>query len=279
MTVTIANKLGQIILGKGGFRLESAQGLTAADYSPHIINYGTIDGGRFHSSKIPPRKLKFVFKLFGTDSENTRESLIGFFSPKVPHNISVNRNGITRNIIGYVSLFDTVCESVNRPVTATVEFICPDPFFRDDTPVHSTYSRLSPLIAFPMIFKPGGIAAGYSIPGNELTVINAGHDETGFVIEITCAEGSAEDIRISNEANGHFILFNGTLNEGDKLKISTENGNKFVTLNGENAISFVNRQSSFFPLETGENKITCVCSSGRKCLDMSLSFTPRFLGV
>lgn len=279
MTITITNKLGQKTLGKGGYRLVSTEGFTAADYAPYIIDYGLIDGGRFHSSRVPPRKLKMIFSLFGGESENERQNLIGFFNPKLSHTIQVERNGLIMEIDGYVSAFKTEQESIERPITATLEMICPDPFFRDHIPVTSVYAYFSPQISFPMIFKSNGIIAGYSIAENELSVINGGHDQAGFVIDLQCVQGSVKNIRVENRESGEFILFNGSLNEGDRLKISTVNGDKYVTVNGENSISSISRQSSFFGLDVGNNTIVCSSDSSRKCFNINLTFTPRFLGV
>lgn len=280
LKITITNQVGEnIILGKNDYKLTSCSGFEAADYGISIKENGIIDGATVQSSKIGVRYLDLGFDVYGRNQESQRQMLIGFFSPKSDYTIKVERSGAERMIIGKVESFSISQATLYSAMSVRLSFICTNPYFFATSDLAKSMNQVVPLIAFPFVIPPQGAVAGYRISQKEITLDNNGHVETGLRAVFKAAGGNAAGIILKNLTSGQKIEFTGTLQQGSTLEISTILKNKYVRVDRENAIHFINRQSEFFSMVKGDNVITYSASEGYDNLNVRIYFTPQYLGV
>jgi hypothetical protein len=98
------------------------------------------------------------------------------------------------------------------------------------------------------------------------------------------ATGTVENPIITNLNTGEYIRVKRDLTEGDKLEINTAFGNKRVEIikpdgSRENAFHYIDYKSKFFSIGSGDTRIKYDADVGNNNLDVSIYYTPRYLGV
>ena len=98
------------------------------------------------------------------------------------------------------------------------------------------------------------------------------------------ATGTVENPIIENLDTGEYIKVKRTLSEGDTLEINTAFGNKRVEIikpdgSRENVFNYIDYESTFFSIESGDNTIKYDADVGNNNLDVSIYYTPMYLGV
>ena len=252
----------------------SYDGYAAADFEQNIQDSGMGDGGMLGSTRIPPRYLSLSFDV-QTDDE--REKVIRLFSPRKMFTHIVSRGNISRQITVYVSAMSISQETIYDFHRVKLSLVCPDPYFYSIDDYGRDIARVTPQFAFPLAFSPS-IIAGYSDTVNDIALTNEGHDICGLQIRIV-ANNDCSNITVTNTDTGEYIRFIGELLQGQVLEISTVPKQKYVRLNGVNAMNRIDRRSCFFSLETGVNHINYDTDTGRYNIAVYLHFKRRFLGV
>jgi len=113
------------------------------------------------------------------------------------------------------------------------------------------------------------------------SVVNSGDTKTFCEIEIL---GPIVNPRIMNMTSGNEIKINKELLAGEKVKISTEFGNKnisFINELGQNrrAMNILDLDSNLFYLERGDNSLRCEGANTTAETDFKIKFYNRYLGV
>ena len=79
--------------------------------------------------------------------------------------------------------------------------------------------------------------------------------------------------------DGTYIRVLTTMQQGDKLEINTNYGEKAIYLNGSNITNRLDRTSKFIGLRPGENVLTYTADQGYLSLVVRIFYRPMYLGV
>lgn len=132
---------------------------------------------------------------------------------------------------------------------------------------------LLPSMTFPLAFTGRTVFASLARTGTT-HVENAGDLPCGFAAEITAAGGALTAVTLT--LDGQSLTVRHPLEEGETLLIDTRVGQKDVRCGGVSVMEDVDRDSTFFSLAAGENRLDWE-SEGFGSAVMRLRFTPRYL--
>lgn len=127
-----------------------------------------------------------------------------------------------------------------------------------------------------------GIEMGHREPSLIVNVLNDGDVECGIKVEFK-ALATVINPSIVNVNSQEFIKINKTMEAGETITLTTDFGNKKVesNLNGvtTNAFNYIDFQSTFLQLDVGDNLLRYDAESGIDNLEVSIYYTPQYLGV
>lgn len=192
------------------FFITDVQGLGPVKADLMSSDYANVDGGIIHSTRVPMRNiiLKVRYSPFyaqNQSSELIRQDLYNILPPKAKILLVVNDNELERvHINGVVESHEPTIFTKTPEVQISI--VCPAPYFRLPTP-KKLYGTL-----------------GYNLDVSGITSV-----ETGFIFNFR-AERYTEAIRIANGLQQD-IYYGKPLDVGDRLKISTIPGNKYLNRN------------------------------------------------
>ena len=281
ITISIGNRLVTIAkdsvyrLPQGGIT-----GIESADLEAILTEYAAMDGGYLEAVKVPPRTIGLSFVINDrTRTEELRNDLISFFSPKKPGTLTIERGSRKRKIGFYLSERPQFVQDniISDKLRVNLSLICPDPYFQDVSPSVVNFMHPLPLLTFPFNSVAGvGITAGILVVTDTATLVNDGDVPVGIVCDITASGGTVTNPKIT--MNGQYVRVIKTLEIGDTLSIDTNQGRKDIYFNGESQFIF-DRKSVFFQLPVGENTIVVSADAGIKDAKASFTYSFKYLGV
>lgn len=241
--------------------------------------------------RVQPRTVALSIRIIETDTENMHElreklSKALFISP-THHNVRLSKGELIYRRGVNNPARKLQCVPVNSPQFVQVSFVSnvmdADLEFFADYPYwfgvnggqtgEIKQAGLEFPLEFPIEFKKRETTT--------ITVTNNGDVSAEPEYEVL---GPADTFTITNETRGEALKVNASLGTGEKIKITTEFGNKTVTkidVNGNetNAFGLVDIENSFFPtLSPGDNTITFDVTPAEQG-SLTLTFTPRFVGA
>ena len=237
------------------------------------------DGGVELRRRIAPRILRISFEV--TDSAQKVEvsdTVRAIMNPHSDVKVAVYLNGRHRSIETVPYRAPEFSEgALGDPLQITLTLSGADPYFTDGIARCVTFPVVTPILSFPMNLMSGaGTVCSFAdsvISGN---VRNVGDADCGARISVTAARGSIRDPSVN--CRGQYVKYSGTLAEGDSLSICTVPGACGVLLNGITTYSF-SRASRFFTLAPGDNFLRLIATDGAANADISIEYTPLYLGV
>lgn len=159
-----------------------------------------------------------------------------------------------------------------------------DPLFRlkKDKVVQESKIKAVPL--FPLKIAKKGIAFGYVPAESVENIINQGDVDVGFVLKIEAVEGEVTKPKLTNNKTGEVIEIILHMTKGDKIEISTENGNKYARLIRGNSeidiFKYITTSSTMsMKLTKGRNNLSITASGNAINMAAKVIYSPRFLEV
>lgn len=254
------------------------QGIEASSYTINKVN-SEQDGATPTSIRIEPREITITGDIEKNENELTnRDYLIRFFNPKQDGTMYITRNNISRKIQYKVSSLDFATNKMYEYIDFTLVLECiEDPYFSDAKNRGNYLTLISPQFTFPLVINPNKIM-GYRRYKPVMPLVNDGDKETGIEIIVTAKRGKMKNIKLTLN-NKEYMKVNITMAQWDVLKINTNPRKKAVTLNDENIITKIDRNSSFFSLKIGKNILKYECDEGSTNIDIDVQFYRKYLGV
>lgn len=261
---------------KSEFNLIKISGIESSDFTYTTLNTNQ-DGTVITNMKVQAREIVLEGDISKRDEDISRQKLISFFNPKHEGIMYLTRNEISRKI-GYV------VESLKFKTSNLFEYIqfsitlkCPQPFFESVDDFGKDIAQITKQFAFPLgIVQETGKIMGYKTLSNIVNLLNDGDIETGVEIFIKATDTVKNPII---NLNDQFIKTNITLNQNDVLSINTNQRKKSIKLNGANVMNKINRDSTFFALNVGNNTMSYNADEGYEKLEITVFFTKKYLGV
>ncbi len=152
-----------------------------------------------------------------------------------------------------------------------LHLICHEPFWLD------TYFE-----SREMSYLMGGVQFRLRLPtlfsyrGFKRRAINGGDVAAPVEIEF---KGPAVNPTVSNETTGEFITVNRELQEEDVLAINTAFGKKHVKINGQNAFHYIDLDSVFWNLASGENTLSYQSNNDSIKTRVVVKWKNRYVGL
>lgn len=254
------------------------QGIEASSYTINKVN-SEQDGATPTSVRIEPREITITGDIEKNNKEDkNREFLLRFFNPKQDGTMYITRNNISRKIQYKVSSFDFATNKMYEYIDFTVVLECiEDPYFSDAKNSGNYLTLISPQFTFPLAIFPNKIM-GYKRYKPVMPLVNDGDEETGIEIIVIAKRGKMKNIKLTLN-DKEYMKVNIEMKQWDTLKINTNIRKKAVTLNGENIITKIDRNSSFFSLKIGKNILKYECDEGSTNIDIDVQFYRKYLGV
>jgi hypothetical protein len=123
---------------------------------------------------------------------------------------------------------------------------------------------------------------GHREPSLIVNVLNEGDVETGMRVDFK-ALASVENPSILNINTQEFIKINKIMDAGEIISVTTNYGSKKVEsyLSGvtTNAFNYIDLGTTFLQLNVGDNLFRYDAETGIENLEVSIYFTPQYLGV
>lgn len=258
------------------YRLIDIEGIDHSDYELNISNNTQADGGFVTNKRIQTRPISMNVAYVGSEKEAERKNLISFFNPKKSGVMIANYNGIERVIEYEIESFKSKLTNIYEDLIFTVDFICPNPFWKDLLESGEEIVSWIGGISFPFSFNT--MFATKGDPSKK--VINYGDVEAPVEIIF---KGPAINPKIMNNITGEFIRVKKQLSSDETLVINTEIGNKKVEIikfdgSRQNAFNYIDLNSTFLKLKLGDNLLE-YRTEGLEPSSVSIRYKNRYLGV
>ena len=259
------------------FGVISIEGIEASQYSISSIDSNQ-DGCIVTHEKIEPREITIVGDIDKNSNEDiNRSTLISFFNPKLDGELKITRNDNEKKISYRVSSFRFTNTNMNEYTTFEIVLKCADPYFKSIDNYGKDIATITKQFAFPLaILQNKGKIMGYKTYNNNVKLYNDGDCETGCEIHIK-ATSTVRNPKIS--LNDKFVGVNVNMSLDDELVINTNQRQKAILLNGSNIIQKIDRKSSFFNLEVGDNIMKYESDEGYENMNVTVYFYKKYLGV
>lgn len=245
------------------------------------------DGSTITNVNLIDRPLQILGSIKGESKEEIaryRAKLLQVFNPKVKGWLQYEYGDTKRRIR---------CQVENAPVFSKknksykqqeflVNLICPNPFWQDVVETKEEVAIWRGALEFPLELLEEGIEIGFREPSLIVNVYNAGDVACGMKIQFK-ALATVVNPSLFNVNNREYFKINKTMEAGEIITVTTHFQNKKVELNKNgvvsNAFNWIDFQSTFLQLDVGDNLLRYDADDGLENLEVSIYFTPQYLGV
>lgn len=266
------------------------QGLTGQDGTKASITKVSgagQDGSTITDVVLADRDLQLLGSIKGSSKDEIakyRAKLLRVFSPKSMGWLQYEYGSLKRRIR---------CQVEAAPVfskkTASYKFqdflvdlLCPNPYWQDVSATKSEIAIWRGALEFPLDIPADGIEMGFREPSLIVNVYNAGDVACGIKIQFK-ALATVVNPSLFNVNTREQFKINKTMNAGEIITATTHFGNKRVELtkNGvtSNAFNWIDLGSVFMQLDPGDNLLRYDADDGIDNLEVSIWYTPQYLGV
>lgn len=269
-TIDLINTPNLIITGYEGLDQPNSETIT--------LSNPNIRGTQYQRSQISDRTISLKFTVF--DVENTRYKLMSVFKSGEKGILTLKNEFREGQIECYFE--EMTFSKFDNPTTCTIFLRSPYPYFKGLETIINELDNVIEMFVLEAYIPEEGIVLGEISSQHSIVLDNESDVECGLTIEITANE-SVKNPVIHNVTTNKFIGINYTLNEGDKLTITTGIGNKKVTLErlGDkiNLINKLTRGSSFFQLQRGENTLKSEASTGANTMTVYITYVNEYEAI
>ena len=290
--LTITNSRGDFITFGQNFRLTDdfeLSGLSAT------VNYteSTSDGSTYQNTVLNNKDFEVPFFIYKTITESwwieeRRNEAYKVFNPKAnPFRLDIETKAgeqyyLHANLEGAPSFPNGFDNSNHSWQKGLLQFSSNDPYFYTKNEIKVDIALWIGAFEFPLEIPEEGIEMGYRSPSLIVNVLNEGQESTGMMIRFK-ALGTLKNPSLVNVNSYESLKINTEMKAGDIIEISTYKRRKRVTLirNGErtNIFNLLDLSSTFLQLDLGDNLFRYDALTGLDNLEVSMTFTPRLLGV
>lgn len=282
------NALGQrvVLSNSCPFLLEKIENTASTNANINTSVSAGADGVSVDSTSIKEKILPVTGAICtkdNTDLDLKRSYLSSVFNPKIPGELIYTNNAITRKIKVRIQSI-AFQEKVSFMQKFLIQFLCPNPFWLDVFQSKKEVALWVGDFQFPLeIPADTGIEMGHRESNLIVNIQNSGDVECGMRIQFK-ALATVKNPSFFNINTRKFIKINQTLKAGDVLEITTEFANKKIEIlksNNEklNVFNWIDLDSEFLQLETGDNLFRYDAESGIDNLEVAVYYTPLYLGV
>ena len=245
------------------------------------------DGSTVTNVNLADRELRVLASIKGDTKEEIakyRAELLKIFNPKVQGWLQYEYGDIKRRIR---------CQVENAPVFSKqnksfkyqdflIDLIAPNPYWQDISTIKEEVAIWRGAFEFPLEIVEEGIEMGYREPSLIVNIFNKGDVACGMRIQFK-ALATVVNPSLFNVNTREYFKINRVMEAGEIITVTTHFQNKRVELykNGvtSNAFNWIDLESTFLQLEVGDNLFRYDADEGIENLEVSIYYTPQYLGV
>lgn len=239
------------------------------------------DGGIIASDRIAPKDRTIVAKSRNPVlNDILRRVALSFFNSKFEYKLYITYMGVTRWCEGKIYKFSLPNGNVNRTMTMTITFLCPNPFLKSYDNFGKNIASVVGMCAFPYLCSvtdgtPKGITGGRFNFAQVIVLENDGDVET-FCKAVFSASGDVVNPKLT--VNGNYVRVLDTMQLGDVIIIDFTKNPPTVQKNGVNYIGHCDRTSAFddMALVVGDSEIAFDADTGSNLLDVSIYYNKLY---
>jgi hypothetical protein len=245
------------------------------------------DGKNYLGNTLDIMDITLEIALLGkTEQEliNYKNKVNKVFNPKLGEGYLIYKDGVKERkvkcIINKIPFFNII--KSNRAYNGLISLTANNPFWTDLLESKEEIALWVGDFEFDLEITEDGIEMEHREPSLIVNVLNEGDVECGMRVEFK-ALASLTNPSILNVNTGEYIKINKAMIAGEVISIVTYFGNKKVEsfLNGvsTNAFNYIDFQSTFLQLDTGDNLMRYDADIGLDNLEVSIYYMPQYLGV
>jgi hypothetical protein len=244
------------------------------------------DGVTATHSSLGPRNIVIEGKIIDSNRENRRiyrNTLLSVFNPKLDGKLIIDLGNVKRQIdciVEQAPYFSS--ESGQNHQDFSISLIAPNPFWQDTSTTKEEIAIWRGAFEFPLELFEEGIELGYREPSLIVNVFNSGDVPCGMRIQFK-ALATVANPNLFNVNTREYFKINRTMEAGEVITVTTHFQNKRVELNKNgvvsNAFNWIDLNSTFLQLEPGDNLFRYDADNGIDNLEVSIYYTPQYLGV
>lgn len=258
------------------FYLDSYSGIHNYDGNVATIKSAFGVGVSYIGTSVNSRSINLVIAFKdGSDLVTRKQQIYNVFPLKDHGTLYYYEADIERKINYYVENV-TLTRKANY-IFATINLLCPSPYFMDSTETIATLQNWDKLLTFPLEIPDGtGIEFGSKNESTSIEIENNSHIAYGLTITFI-ANGTVVNPSLRNTRTNEIMTLNYTLELGEQIVVNTYNNEKSIThidsegneTNITNALVF---GTKFLQAPNGVNKYVTSATSGSSDLDCSISY-------
>lgn len=256
------------------FFLVSLDGVYNIKNAVNTSQNATTDGSSYSGEALEQRNIVITANIRRNYRQN-RDTLSRVFKVHSQGTFYHIEDGETRKIEYYVESIDFEEKGIIRP--CTISLICPDPYFKDDTPTHIEMASWEDGFEFELeIDEDEEMEFGTRSKETIKTVDNDSTTAIGIQMTII-AEDIVVNPSIMNVTTGETLKLLCTMLPDDEIIITTKQGNiDVVLLRGGKEYDYnytVDEDNEgYVQLETGRNFINYTAEEGGDYMNVNFDF-------
>lgn len=258
------------------FRLESYSGIHEYSGNVATIKSAFGVGVSYIGTSVNQRNIGLVIAFRDDETLITKKhQLFNIFPLKDSGTLYYYEGAVERKINYYVENVNLTRKA--NQVYATINLVCPSPYFMDSEETIAVLHNWDKLLKFPLEIPEGtGIEFGTKNESTTIEIENDSHIDYGLTITFI-ANGEVVNPSLKNTYNGEELKLNYTMNIGEQIVITTYNNGKTITLidaqgNEENITNSLVFGTKFLQAVNGVNRFVSNADSGNENLDVNISY-------
>ena len=241
------------------------------------------DGSTYTGSTLESRNIVIQGAILA-NKELNRAKLLSVINPKLKSKLIYDDGNIKKYVECVVEIAPTITK--DHSPKYQISLLCPNPYWADYVKHKANVAFWKSDFHFPLVIPIGkGITMGHREPNLIVNIANNGQAKTGMVIEFY-ARGTLKNPSLFNVNTRDFIKINKSMVAGEKIVINTNYGKKKITqnINGVKAdilnyLDIVGGGDTFLQLDIGDNLFRYDADENLNNLEVSIYFSPQYLGV
>ncbi len=244
------------------------------------------DGVTATHSSLGPRNIVIEGKIIDSNRENRqayRNKLLSIFNPKLDGKLIIDLGSAQRQIdckVEQAPYFSSNSEQNYQ--NFSISLLAPNPYWQDINTIKEEVAIWRGAFEFPLEIVEEGIEMGYRESSLIVNIFNKGDVACGMKI-LFKALATVVNPSLFNVNTREYFKINKTMQAGEVLTVTTHFQNKRVELNANgvvsNAFNWIDLDSTFLQLEVGDNLFRYDADEGLDNLEVSIYYTPQYLGV
>ena len=258
------------------FYLDSYSGIHSYDGNVATIKSAFGVGVSYIGTSVNQRDINLVIAFKdGVDLITRKQQLYNIFPLKDYGTLYYYEGDIERKINYYVESITLVRKA--SFVYATINLLCPSPYFMDSEETIAELHNWDKLFKFPLeILEGTGIEFGSKNESTSIEIENNSHIPYGLTIKFF-ANGEVVNPALRNTKTNETMELNYTLELGEQIVVTTYNNEKLITHidsngNETNITNSLVFGTKFLQAPNGVNKYVASADSGASNLDCSISY-------